>query len=70
MHKHKKCTYTVKFYGAIGFPVVDKTENPFVEKFGTEKTPSVKILGVMKPFQLFKDVKPWIVVQLVEKVPY
>ena len=61
MHKHKKYTYTVKLYGAIGFPVKsDKIEiwKPFVEKFGGEKIPWVKNLGVIKPFWLFKDVKP------------
>ena len=47
MHKHKKYTKDVKLYGAIGFPVVDKIENPLL-----------KNLGVIKPLWLFKDVKP------------
>ena len=50
MPKHKKYTYTVKHYGAIGFPVqtvVDEIENPLL-----------KNLGVKKPFWLFKDVQP------------
>ena len=48
MHKHKKYTNDVKLYGAIGFPVVDKIENPLL-----------KNLGAIKPLWLFKDVKPW-----------
>ena len=39
MHKHKKYTYTVKLYGAIGFPVVEEIENPLL-----------KNLGMIKPF--------------------
>ena len=59
MHKHKKYTYTVKLYGAIGFPVVDKIENPLMKNLGGKKTLRLKILGVIKPFWLFKDVKSW-----------
>ena len=39
MHKHKKYTYTVKLYGAIGFPNVDKIENPLLRNLGVKKKP-------------------------------
>ena len=37
MHKHNKYTHTVKFYGAIGFPVVVKIENLLLKKLGVKK---------------------------------
>ena len=53
MHKHKKYTYTVKLYGAIGFPNVDKIENPLLRNLGVKKKkPWIKILGVIKPLRL------------------
>ena len=45
MHKHKKYTYTVELCGAIGFPVVDKIENPLLKNLGVKKSPRLKTWG-------------------------
>ena len=45
MLKHKKYTYTVKLCGAIGFPDVDKIENPLLKNLGVKKPLRLKTWG-------------------------
>ena len=56
MHKHKKYTYTVKLCGAIGFPVVDKIENPLLKNLGMKKPWGDKTLLAIQGCETLHDI--------------